>query len=363
VVIAAGGSGGHIFPGLALAEELRGQAEVVFLGTEQGLEAKVVPQAGYPIRFIPARAVRVASVLGRLKGLGAQVGAVLGSRRLLRELSPQLVVGTGGYTSVGPVAAAKLLGIPALVLEQNVQPGLANRLLARLADAVAVTYMDSVAYLPKAKVHLTGNPVRPQMLSASRDGAHELFGLKPQRLTVLVLGGSSGARALNQAMVDALNYLLSLRQAVQFLHQSGQGDYQALREAYRGLGFHAVVSPFIYEMAQAYAVADLVLSRAGATTLAELTALGKPAVLVPYPHAGAHQLDNARKMAQMGAAVLLRQEELSGERLAQVLSQLLSSQQQRRQMALRSLAMGRPDAAKKVAELALSLLKQRGGRR
>ena len=363
VVIAGGGSGGHLYPGLALAEELQKKfgAEIMFIGTEKGIESRVVPREGYPITFLPAEGVMGKTAFRKLRAAVKLARSIIGAKRLFDTFEPDIVVGTGGYVSVGPVLSARLLSIPVLIMEQNVVPGAANRLLARISGAVAATYMESTGYFPKGRTYLTGNPVRAGILSARKEESFGLFGLAPEGFfTVLVFGGSSGSTNINKAVTEGLSHLADLRERLQFLHQCGNRDYNAVREAYRGQGFKAMVTPFIFQMAEAYAVADMVISRAGATTLAELTALGKPAVLVPYPHAGAHQEFNARKLEEFGAARLIMDEDLSGQLAAREIRFLMESEAERTEMAGRSRSVGRPDAAQRTAELVQSLIRMKG---
>jgi UDP-N-acetylglucosamine--N-acetylmuramyl-(pentapeptide) pyrophosphoryl-undecaprenol N-acetylglucosamine transferase len=363
MVIAGGGTGGHLFPGIAVAEEFMSrdpQAGVLFIGSEQGIESRVLPREGYPLRLL-----HVTGILGRSAGrkalaLARILRSVFTCRRIFREVRPDVVVGTGGYVSVAPVAAAKSLGISSLILEQNIVPGLANRFLARIVDAVAVTYHESLAFFPREKVRLTGNPIRQAILRGIRQRGIEIFRLKEARLTVFVSGGSRGARRINSAMLEALPHLLSVRDDVQFLHQSGETDYEIVRKRYREMGFHAMVAPFIHEIAEAYAAADILVTRAGATTLAEFTALGKPAVLVPYPHAGGHQEYNARRLQEMGGCRVVTDSELDGERLAGEIAALVGSEELRAELRRQSRALGRPDAARKVVDLAVSLVRARG---
>jgi UDP-N-acetylglucosamine--N-acetylmuramyl-(pentapeptide) pyrophosphoryl-undecaprenol N-acetylglucosamine transferase len=362
VVITGGGSGGHLFPGVAVAEELKRRdrkMEVIFIGTEKGIESRVIPKEGYPIKYIKARGVLGKSLIKKIAALWEMAIAVLRSRALLRALAPDLVIGTGGYVSVGPVAAARLLGIPTVIAEQNLVPGSANRLLARIADAIAVTYHESLSFFPREKTRITGNPVRAAILSGKREEAIDLFSLESERITVLIFGGSSGARKINEAVISALELMLELRDRIQFLHQTGQSDYERMRKMYRDMGYRAMVVPFIHQMAEAYAVADVVVARAGATTLAEITALGKPAVLVPYPHAAGHQEFNARKLLEIGGCRVVRDNELTGRVLAMNLRDLCTSEDLRSEMRRQSRALGRPDAAQRVTDLALSLVNTR----
>jgi UDP-N-acetylglucosamine--N-acetylmuramyl-(pentapeptide) pyrophosphoryl-undecaprenol N-acetylglucosamine transferase len=361
VIIAGGGSGGHLFPGIAVAEELvrETKAEVLFVGSEKGIEARVVPKKGYRIKYLPAEGIMGRSFSGKIRALYKLALSFFEARKVLSSIKPDIVIGTGGYASVGPVLVAKTMSIPVMIMEQNVVPGAANKWLGKLANAVALTYQESMGAFARPKCYLTGNPVRPEIFSAAKNPSYQLFGLEPGLFTVFIFGGSSGARSINNAMVNALNYMLDTREAVQFLHQTGEQDYQSVREAYRKLGFRAMVVPFIYQMPEAYSIADLVVSRAGATTLAELTALGKPAILVPYPHAGEHQDFNARKLEEFGAAKLIRDRELNGELLSAELRRLINSPAERNEMATKSKAIGKPDAAQRAARLAMSIVKMK----
>jgi UDP-N-acetylglucosamine--N-acetylmuramyl-(pentapeptide) pyrophosphoryl-undecaprenol N-acetylglucosamine transferase len=363
VAIAGGGTGGHLFPGIAVAEEFRQRredVEVIFIGTEKGLESRIIPREGYPIKLLRSEGVLGKSLMRQIWALYRAVTAVFASMTFFRDARPDIVIGTGGYVSVGPVVAARLLQIPVLLMEQNMVPGLANRMLSKVADMVAVTYHESTRYFGRGKAVRAGNPVRKSVLKGDREKAMDLFSLEPGRLTVLVLGGSSGARKLNETLAGALGGLLSSRDGIQFLHQTGQSDFERMKKAYRDMGFKAMVAPFIHQMAEAYAVADIVISRAGATTLAELTALGKPMLLVPYPHAAGHQEHNASKVVEVGGARLLREHELTAEVMAGHLRELYSSEELRGEMRRHSRTHGRGDAAARVVDLAVSIMRARG---
>jgi UDP-N-acetylglucosamine--N-acetylmuramyl-(pentapeptide) pyrophosphoryl-undecaprenol N-acetylglucosamine transferase len=362
MVIAGGGTGGHIFPGIAVADDFMARnedAEVMFIGTEKGLEARVIPKEGYQIKFIKAEGVLGKSLFKKVGAFFKMFESVFASKAMLREAEPDVVVGTGGYVSVAPVVAARLLSLPVLILEQNLVPGFANRMLSKVADAVAVTYHESMSFFPRAKTYLTGNPIRPAITQGKREAAIELFKLDPEKTTVLVIGGSAGAASINNAMLSALNHMLDMKEEVQFLHQTGEPDYEGVRKAYRKLEFNAMVAPFVYQMAEAYAAADLVISRAGATTLAELTALGKPSIIIPYPYAAGHQEFNARKLLETGAAVMCVERDLTGEKLAVQVKDLCASEEKRKEMSKQAKALGRPDATSKVVDIAISLVKAR----
>jgi len=363
VAIAGGGTGGHLFPGLAVAEEFRARredVEVIFIGTEKGLEARVIPREGYAIKLLKSEGVLGKSFLRQIAALFRAGMAILTSMTFFREARPDIVIGTGGYVSVGPIVAARLMTIPVLLMEQNMVPGLANRMLSKIAEVVAVTYHESAAYFGRGKAVRAGNPIRKSVLKGDRERGMDLFSLDPDKLTFLVLGGSSGALKLNEAMAGALGGLLGARDGIQFLHQTGQHDFERIKKSYREMGFNAMVVPFIHQMAEAYAVADVVISRAGATTLAELTALGKPMLLVPYPHAAGHQEFNARKVVEVGGARLLKERELTADVMASHIRELYGSEELRGEMRRQSRTLGRTDAASRVVDLAVSIMRTRG---
>ncbi len=364
MVIAGGGTGGHIFPGLAVAEELKRrdpEGEVMFIGTERGIEARVIPREGFPIQFIRAEGVLGRSLAGKLSAMLGVGLSVFGAREILRNVRPDIVLGTGGYVSVPPVVAAWSMAIPTLIMEQNLMPGLANRFLGRLASGVAITYHDSAGFFRRDRTRLTGNPVRQAILKGRRDAALRLFELAEGRFTVFIMGGSLGARSINAAIAGALGTLADLKDDIQFLHQSGEADYNMVRSAYRQFGFKAMVAPFIYKMAEAYAVADLVVARAGASTLAELTALGKPSVLVPYPHASGHQELNAKKLLEAEACRVIWDSRLDGPSLGAVIREIASSEEARAEMVRNAKSLGRPDAAARVVDMAVALVRGRHG--
>jgi len=362
VIIAGGGTGGHLFPGLAVAEEFKKRddsTEVIFVGTEYGIEARVVPREGYPIKFLRAEGLVGVSYIKKAKAILKTFLSFADSYKIIRTVRPDIVIGVGGYASGATMLTSFFLSIPTMILEQNSIPGLTNKILGRFVETVCITYQESMSFFPKGKTFLTGNPVRMQILRGSIESAYRLFSLNKDLFTVFVFGGSSGARSINTAIVDSLNNLLDLKDNIQFLHQTGRTDYESIREAYRKRGFKGTMTPFIYQMGEAYAVADVVISRAGATTLAELTALGKPAILIPYPYAaGLHQELNARKLTELGAAKMIRNSELKGETLAHSIRELYMNETTRSEMRRNSRAVGRPDASAKVVDLAMSLMKQ-----
>lgn len=362
VLIAGGGTGGHLFPGVAVADEFKDRGisrEVLFVGTEHGIEARVIPKEGYALKFVRAEGVAGKAFLKKMKGLFMFLLSLYDSLRILRSFRPDVVIGVGGYASAGIVLTACGKGIPTIILEQNSVPGFANRFLGRFVDAIAVTYQESISFFPKERTYLTGNPIRKRILRRNEDLARSLFPLSRDRFTVFIFGGSAGARSINQAMIEALQHLMDIRENIQFLHQTGAADHEAVMGAYRRYDFKGIVVPFIYEMAEAYMVADMVVCRAGASTLSELTAVGKPAILIPYPYAASnHQEYNARKLEDMGAAKMIRDRELNGEVLAAAIRKLFQDGHLRRDMQKAAAAFGRVDAAEKVIALALNLTKR-----
>jgi len=362
VVIAGGGTGGHLFPGIAVAEELKRReesADVVFIGTEHGIEASIIPREGYPIRYLRSEGVVGKSLMKKVRAGIQTVYSVFDSGTLLRQLRPDVVIGLGGYASFGPVLTAALMSVPTVVMEQNSVPGLANRILGRFADMVCLTYHESISFFAKHRTYITGNPVRQGIVTAKRESAYDLFGLERGKFTIFVFGGSLGAKKINGVVCGAFSYINDIREKIQFLHQTGKSDYDAVRETYRKWGFKGTVTAFVHQMGNAYAVADLVISRAGATTLAELTAVGRPAILIPYPYAaGNHQELNAQKLAEMGAARMILDHELDSETLAKNIRDLYESAETRHEMQRSSRSLGKPDAAQRVVDIVMSLLRK-----
>jgi UDP-N-acetylglucosamine--N-acetylmuramyl-(pentapeptide) pyrophosphoryl-undecaprenol N-acetylglucosamine transferase len=320
VIIAGGGTGGHLYPGIAIARELLQQAgdEVLFVGTEQGIEARVLPGEGLPLRFISVGKLKGMKLASTLKTLATLPRSILQSLSLLWEVRPDVVIGVGGYAS-GPVAlAAWLCRRPLFIIEPNSYAGLANRVLGRLARKVVLCFpgTDRQQFFPKRKTVHAGPLVRKGIDRGDRQKALADFGLEPGKFTVFVMGGSGGAHAINMAMKEAATGLSKLAN-LQILHQTGAADVAAVADAYRDAGVKAVVLPYVVDMAGAYAAADLVVSRSGATTVAELAVCGKRAVLVPFPFAADnHQEHNARTLAARGAAEVVLQRELTAEKLA-----------------------------------------------
>lgn len=352
IAIMAGGTGGHVFPALAVAEVLRARgADVFWIGTRAGLEARVVPEHGFEIEWLSVAGIRgkglrtlVASPLRLAGALGEAAG-------ILKRRDPAAVLGMGGFASGPGGIMARLQRRPLLIQEQNSVPGMTNQWLARVANRVFEAFPDS---FPSARQAITsGNPVRPDI--AALPPPEERFANRSTPARLLVLGGSLGAQALNETVAQALARLPQERHP-RVRHQAGERTLDLAQRAYAEAGIDAEVTPFIADMAEAYAWADLVVCRSGALTVSELAAAGLPAILVPYPHAvDDHQVGNARWLSDAGAAHLLLQRDMSAAQLATLLEGLLADPQRRLQMAMAARAKARPDAAAQIAEACLEL--------
>jgi len=356
VVLAGGGTGGHVFPALALARELRARdVEALMVGTARGLEAAAFTAEGFSLETIHVEGLQGVRVGAQARSLMLLPQALIHALRLLGRHRPRAVVGVGGYAA-GPIGmAAVLRRIPLLIHEQNRSPGLTNRVLARVANVVAVS-LEATGPLFGREVVVTGNPIRREILEGDRRKGLEAFQLDPTRRTVLIFGGSQGAHRINRAMVEALPHLRRLWDRIQIIHATGERDRGEVEEAYQAWKGEARVLPFVQDMASAYAAADLVVCRAGATTIAELTALGKPALLIPYPFAANdHQRENAEEVVRVGGAWMILDRDLTGHRLAVELYELLDDPGTLTAMGQAAHSLGRPDAASHLADLVCQL--------
>lgn len=353
VIIAGGGTGGHIYPGIAVAREFRrrnADSEITFVGTAQGLETKIVPREGFRLELIKIAGLKNVSLLSRLRTLLMLPGSFLQARSLIKRLMPDIVIGVGGYSSGPVVLAASLMGLPTMVIEPNALPGFTNRMLASFIDRAAVTFEVSKRYF-RGKAVVTGNPVRPEFYALTKKQRTEMFHL-------LVFGGSQGAHAINLAMLEAVRLLSDEKHRLTITHQTGEKDLQMVKAGYEQAGWTVDVRPFLHEMASEFERADIVISRAGATTVAELTAAGKAAILVPFPYAADdHQRKNAETLQAAGAARMILQQQLNGERLASEVKSLMANPQQIDDMEAAARRLAKPDAAAATVELALGLLK------
>ena len=355
IVIAGGGTGGHLYPGIAVAREFlrrRPDTVVTFAGTARGIEARVVPREGFELDVLRSAGLKGTSARALVSGLSLLPLSAMDAWRILSRRRPDLVIGVGGYSSGPVVALAASRGIPTLLLEQNAAPGFTNRTLAHVVSAAAVTFESTVGYFGR-RGFVAGNPVRPEFFSERRD---EAANVPPK---VLIFGGSQGAHAINVAGVEAAARLAAHRGGLAITHQTGERDLEFVRDGYRRAGLDARVEPFLFAMEREITSADLVISRAGATTIAELTAAARPSVLVPLPTAADdHQRKNAEVLREAGAARVIEQKDLSGDRLALTIVELIEDAHALRRMSDAARRMARPDAAGVIVDRALSLVKQ-----
>ncbi|MCE9624446.1 MAG: undecaprenyldiphospho-muramoylpentapeptide beta-N-acetylglucosaminyltransferase [Deltaproteobacteria bacterium] len=351
ILIAGGGTGGHLFSGIAVAEQFRDihpKTEILFVGTPFGLEKEIVPKAGFALRFIEATPLKGSGTMARLQSLARLPKAYLQSKKILKEFRPNVVLGIGGYASGPMTLAAHFSKIPTAIVEQNSIPGFTNRKLGRFADRIFIAFAKAREYFDPKKTVLTGNPTRR---FPKPEGTE-----KTPRFCVFVLGGSQGAHALNEAMVQALPKLRERAERLHILHQTGPRDFAAVEAAYREQGFSAEVFPFLQDLAPYYAQADLMLCRAGAGTITELQNLGLPAILVPYPFAADdHQRYNAQEMVAAGAAEMVLNQNLNGDKVAELLTYYLDHPQALLAMRAKAQGLAKPAAAREVMETCRTL--------
>jgi UDP-N-acetylglucosamine--N-acetylmuramyl-(pentapeptide) pyrophosphoryl-undecaprenol N-acetylglucosamine transferase len=352
LLIAGGGTGGHLYPGMAVAEEVvRRGGQVLFVGTSRGLEARAVPAAGYPLELLEVSGLKRMGVIATLRGLFRLPKAFLLSLSILRRFRPDVVLGVGGYASGPMVLAAALWRYPTAIQEQNSVPGITNRVLSRLVRVVLVAFEEARRSFPAAKIETVGNPVRSKLVATLTAGAsNDEQNAAPG---ILVVGGSQGARAVNDLVMAAVEVLAKNGPMPAIVHQTGPSDLDRCKERYRVLCVldRVEARPFIDDMATEYHRASLVVARAGALTLAELAIAGRPAILIPLPTAADdHQNKNAAHFAQAGAAIVLNQQTVTGAALAQLLGDLLADLGRRQAMATAVRGLARPKAAAAIVD-------------
>ncbi|MCG8556295.1 MAG: undecaprenyldiphospho-muramoylpentapeptide beta-N-acetylglucosaminyltransferase [Proteobacteria bacterium] len=354
VIVAGGGTGGHLFPGMAVVEELRRRkpdVKVVFVGTARGIEGRVLPARGEQLELMEVRPLMGRGALDVTRNLALLPAGFARAARILALHRPDLVLGLGGYSAGPIVLAAAFRRTPTALLEQNAHVGLTNRMLAKAVGRAYLSFPETAAHFRPARARALGNPVRRAFVEAARLAAADPVGFEARARQVLVLGGSQGARALNQHVPRALAELGLDRRGIRVVHQTGPDMVSGVADRYRELGLEADVVPFIDDMARAYARALLVIGRAGATTLAELCAIGRPAILVPYPHAAEdHQRHNALALQKAGAAIVIGERELGRGALVAAFKTLMVDTTRRRRMAEAARACGQPDAAAAVVD-------------
>lgn len=367
VIISGGGTGGHIYPGISIADTLMEKdikTEILFIGTASGLESTLVPRKGYRFEAIRVKGFRRRVSIDTFKTLILLLKGMRDAGKILKDFDPDIVIGTGGYVA-GPVLfLAALKGIPTLIHEQNVLPGVTNRILGRFVDRVAVSFEEAVKYFNnKNKVVVTGNPIRKEILEKTKDVSIRALGLKPELPLVLVFGGSKGSGKLNNAVLEVI-YRLAERPEFQLLQVTGNDHYDKFTDMLKKRGIshekleHIKIVPYLHQMPDALTAADLVITSAGAITLAEITAVGIPAILIPKSHAtDNHQEYNARALERKGAAVVILERELNGKKLYLQVSELVRDKKVLHHMRKASKQMGKIEAADRIYEVIRELLK------
>ena len=360
IMVAGGGTGGHLFPGLAVVEELRRRVpslEVRFVGTARGIEARILPDRGEALDILEVTPLKGQGIGARLKSFARIPTAMSQAASLMRDFDPDLVLGVGGYASGPVLLASSLAGRPSAVLEQNAHVGMTNRILARFVDRAYISFEQTESVFGASKSVLTGNPVRHEFVEHARLALADPEGFESRAKNVLILGGSQGARKLNEDVPKALAEAGIQGTGLRVVHQTGQSMRDEVDAAYRELGIEAEVVTFIDDMARAYSNAALVIARAGATTLAELCAIGRPSILIPFPFAADdHQAKNAKALEDQGASICIREAELDPERLGLLVQELLRDETQRRAMAHAARQHGKPDAAAAIVDDMLNWL-------
>lgn len=353
LLIAGGGTGGHLYPGIALADEAirRGGSEVLFVGTSRGIETRAVPAAGYALETLEVTGLKRMGLVGTVRGLFRVPLAILRSFSILRRFRPDVVVGVGGYASGPMVLAAALAGYVTAIQEQNSVPGITNRILGRLVRRVFIAFGEAARFFPARKIERLGNPVRKAIVAALEGVAAS--SASDGRLGILVVGGSQGARAVSELVMAAAPMLVNKGVDFSLVHQTGTTDFERIQAKYRELGLdgRVEVRAFIDNMAAAYAAADLIIGRAGALTLAELAIVGKPAILVPLPTAADdHQSKNAAHLGEVGAAIVLNQRTSSAEDLAAAITTLAEDRGKQLAMGTAMHELARPRAAEEIVD-------------
>lgn len=358
-IISGGGTGGHIFPAVAIANEIKRrepEADILFVGALGKMEMEKVPAAGYRIVGLKIAGIRRAFTLSNLMVPFRLIGALLKARGIIKEHKPNVVIGVGGYASSAVLYAAAQMGIPTLIQEQNSHAGITNKILGKRAKRICVAYEGMEKYFPKNRILLTGNPVRSEIVAQNtqREEAIKAFGLDYQLLTILIVGGSLGARSINQAIEESLPKLMQLN--IQIIWQTGKGNADAAHKAAAAFGNKVKVYEFIQRMDQAYAASDLVISRAGALAVSELCMVSKPAILVPFPFAAEdHQTSNAQALSNKGAAVLIPDAEVK-IMLYDAISELVKNPEKRSRMATAMASLAKPDATRHIVDEIFKLI-------
>jgi len=355
IAIAGGGTGGHLFPGVAIAEEFRRRdrnSNVLFIGTKRGLEARVLPAIGFDLATLDVEGVKGRGLVRSVAALAKIPRSLLQSRRIIHGFAPDIVIGVGGYASGPAVLAAHFMGLPTAIAEQNAIPGETNRILGRFADRIFVSFPETARRVRPDRVRVTGNPIRAAIAGGERRSRNP-----GEPFTVLVFGGSQGAHRINLAVLEALPHLADMKERLRIIHQTGKDDLEMVKKGYGDQSMGAEVLPFITDMASAYGKADLLVCRAGATSIAEITASGKAAIFIPFPHAvNDHQTKNAELLVNRGAAEMIPERELSGESLSGVIRRLAGNPAVIEDMGRKAGELGNARAAADIVDECIALV-------
>ena len=355
VVIAGGGTGGHLFPGIAIAQEFlakNSENSVLFVGTGKQFEVSILSETGFAHRRITAEGFKGRGVWHQLVSILKVPKGIIESILILKDFKPHIVIGVGGYSAGPLVMGARLLGIKIVLHEQNILPGITNRILSRFADRICVSFEETIMGVIPKKNRFTGNPIRKEIVQCAETlrNTNIKASTKAKKFTILILGGSQGAHSINMALLEALEHLEN-RENIFFVHQTGIQDETQVKQKYNGHGIENDTRAFFKDMARQYQSADLIICRAGATTVAEIKAIGKGAIFVPFPFAADnHQVLNARSLEKVGAAEMILEKDLSGKALAERINYYVQRPEALQQMAVRSRDLGRVDAAAMIVD-------------
>ncbi|CAH2032250.1 undecaprenyldiphospho-muramoylpentapeptide beta-N-acetylglucosaminyltransferase [Trichlorobacter ammonificans] len=354
LIVAGGGTGGHLFPGIAVAEEFLSRDssnQVLFVGSERGIEARVIPSLGYPLELVSAAGIKGKGFTAKVTGALQLLYGYAQSRTILKRYRPDLVLGVGGYASLPMVLAARGLDIPRFIHEQNALPGMTNKLLSRFADRVFISLEEARQFFPEERTLLTGNPLRTQILESLQHAAVTRERTPDAPFHLFVFGGSQGARPLNEVLPRTMALLNERAGHLRIVHQTGEQDLAAVRQGYREAGIDADVRPFIDDMAREYRRADLIVCRAGATTIAEVTAIGKACLFIPFPHAtDDHQRKNAEALLKNEACELMLERHMTPETLAGTIAGLMDDRERLERIGRNAAGMARLEAARVIVD-------------
>lgn len=368
VILSGGGTGGHIYPAVSIAKEIKKlyqNAEILFVGTERGLESSIVPKEGFKLLTIKVRGFERKLSIGNVTAVTESFMSLFKVSKIIRDFKPDIVIGTGGYVCGSVLLTAALMNVPTLIHEQNAFPGVTNKILARLVDVIAVNFAEAKGYFPKnSRVIVTGNPIRGDIMSINKADGLKEFGFSGELPLVFVVGGSRGAKKLNESILLLAKQCVNSK-SFQLLHMTGETQYKDTLEKYREAGIdheseNLRVLPFLHNMPYALAASDIIISRCGASTLSEITALGKPSILIPYPYAtDNHQEYNARALEKNGAAIVILERDLNSELLLNEAVDMLNKPEKINQMSKKSKELGRTDAAHVIVKAAEELVQKK----